>query len=414
MPEPGTPMTQFFQQPGAITIAPDFSGIALDRVPAGYYRIGFNPDIGQFYLANVDPLQVADKIYGNLLKHLPRIEEAFANQTDKPLSILLEGFKGSGKSLLMKTLAKRFVENEDGIVLMCNTAFTGDDYFEFLQKIAQKKIVLMDEFDKVYKEKEDRNKILTLLDGNFASHTMFILTMNTGLSSGDFEFFHNRPGRVVFNIKFKGVPLDVLEAYTREYLNDLNKLSDVMQLVKRFTDFNMDMLSKLINEINHCPELTVEEITEYLNVKPDLTLDDVYLSGQYFRNGIDVTKHIHGGTSDRSLKEFLTCIDKPERSYSLNFMLSNAQQFNETTGKPITESKLTADDRAVCGVNMHVGKGLKKFVEYFDEYIYSEDAKREQDPSTGVIKLTSKTSEGDVEWVVLLTPEVIKRYSYSF
>ena len=407
-------MTQFFQQPGAITIAPDFSGIALDRVPAGYYRIGFNREIGQFYLANVDPLQVADKIYGNLLKHLPRIEEAFANQTDKPLSILLEGLKGSGKSLLMKTLAKRFVENEDGIVLMCNIAFTGDDYFEFLQKITQKKIVLMDEFDKVYKEKEDRNKILTLLDGNFASHTMFILTMNAGIASGNFEFFHNRPGRVMFNIKFKGVPLDVIEAYTRDHLTDLSKLVDIMQLVKRFTDFNMDMLSKLINEINHCADLTVEEVTEYLNVKPDLTLDDVYLSGQYFRNGIDVTKHIHGGTSDRSLKEFLTCIDKPGCSSSLNFMLSNAQQFNETTGKPITESKLTADDCAVYGVNMHVGKGPKKFVEYFDEYIYSEDAKREQDPSTGVIKLTSKTSEGDVEWVVLLTPEVIKRYSYSF
>ena len=407
-------MTQFFQQPGAITIAPDFTGIALDRVPAGYYRIGFNPDIGQFYLANVDPLQVADKIYGNLLKHLPRIEEAFANQTDKPLSILLEGLKGSGKSLLMKTLAKRFVENEDGIVLMCNTAFTGDDYFEFLQKITQKKIVLMDEFDKVYKEKEDRNKILTLLDGNFASHTMFILTMNSNLSSGNFEFFHNRPGRVMFNIKFKGVPLDVIEAYTREHLNDLNKLSDVMQLVKRFTDFNMDMLSKLINEINHCSELTVEEITEYLNVKPDLTLDDVYLSGQYFRNGVDVTKYITCGTSDRSLKSFLICIDKPGHSAHLNFSLSNAKQFNETTGKPITESKLTADDRAVSGVNVHVGKGLKKFVEYFDEYIYSEDATREQDPSTGVIKNTSKTSEGDAEWVVLLTPEVIKRYSFSF
>lgn len=170
-------MTQYFKQPGVITIAPDFSGIALDRVPAGYYRIALSQEIG-FYLAAVEPLQVAEKIYGNLLEHLPRIEAAFAEQTDKPLSVMLEGLKGSGKSLLMKTLAKRFVENEDGIVLMCNAPFTGDAYFEFLQKITQKKIVLMDEFDKVYKEKDDRNNILTLLDGNFSSHTMFVLTMN--------------------------------------------------------------------------------------------------------------------------------------------------------------------------------------------------------------------------------------------
>ena len=45
-------MTQYFQQPGMITIAPDFSGVALNRVPAGYYRIALNPDIG-FYLAAV-------------------------------------------------------------------------------------------------------------------------------------------------------------------------------------------------------------------------------------------------------------------------------------------------------------------------------------------------------------------------
>lgn len=32
-------MTQYLQAPGMITIAPDFSGIALDNVPAGYYRI---------------------------------------------------------------------------------------------------------------------------------------------------------------------------------------------------------------------------------------------------------------------------------------------------------------------------------------------------------------------------------------
>ena len=103
-------MTQYFKQPGAITIAPDFSGIALDSVPAGYYRIAVSQELG-FYLTEVDPLQVAEKVYGNLLEHLPRIEAAFNEITDKPMSVMLEGLKGSGKSLLMKTLAKRFVEN---------------------------------------------------------------------------------------------------------------------------------------------------------------------------------------------------------------------------------------------------------------------------------------------------------------
>lgn len=410
-------MTQFLQQPGAITIAPDFSGIALDRIPAGYYRIGFNPDAGQFYLANVEPLQVADKIYGSLLEHLPRIEEAFANQTDKPLSVLLEGLKGSGKSLLMKTLAKRFVELEDGIVLMCNTPFTGDAYFEFLQKITQKKIVLMDEFDKVYKEIEDRNRILTLLDGNFASHTLFILTMNASLVSGNFEFFHNRPGRVMFSIKFKGVPSDVIEAYAVDHLTDQSKVCDVVQFVKRFTDFNMDMLSKLINEINHCPHLSLEEITSYLNVKPDLSLDDVFLTGKYFRNGIDVTKHIHGDNNDRNLKHFLRHMNVKGNDYQINLMLNGSYLIN-VAEKRKYDLKLDGqlDDfkgETTYGIIAQVSKGKKEIIENFDEYLYTSEAKRTQCNKTGVITLSIKEEEG-VNWVIEITPEVIKQYKYAF
>lgn len=55
---------------------------------------------------------------------------------------MLEGLKGSGKSLMMKTIAKEFVEEEDGIVLLCNAPYADDDFFEFLQNISQKKIIL--------------------------------------------------------------------------------------------------------------------------------------------------------------------------------------------------------------------------------------------------------------------------------
>lgn len=408
-------MTQYFKQPGIITIAPDFSGIALDSVPAGYYRIGFNPDAGQFYLAEVDSLQVAEKVYGNLLEHLPRIEAAFNEITDKPMSVMLEGLKGSGKSLLMKTLAKRFVENEDGIVLMCNSPFTGDAYFEFLQKISQKKIVLMDEFDKVYNDKDARNNILTLLDGNFASHTMFILTMNAGLASGNFEFFHNRPGRVMFNIKFRGVPIEAIQAYAEDHLLDKSKVADVVTFVKRFTDFNMDMLSKLINEINYCPNLSLEQISEYLNVKPDLSLDDVFFNARILREGLDVTKHIHGSNSDRHYKHFLKALASPNNGTTeLNLMLTSTVTW-------IPELKREYDQIADAGTDLatergaiiHAGRGNKVFVKSFDEYLYTTDTVRVQDPKTGVITLTCKSEQGN-SWIVELTPEVMKRYNYAF
>lgn len=407
-------MTSYIKQPGQIHIAPDFKDMTIDKVPPGYYRIACSEKHG-FYLAEVEALQVADKVYGSLLQHLPRIEAAFAESTDKPLSVMLEGLKGSGKSLLMKSLAKRFVENEDGIVLLCNSPFTGDDYFQFLQQITQKKIVLMDEFDKVYKDKDARNNILTLLDGNFASHTMFILTMNAGLASGNFEFFHNRPGRVMFNIKFKGVPADVIQAYAEDHLHDQTKVMEVVQFVKRFTDFNMDMLSKLINELNYCPNSTLEDISEYLNVKPDLTLDDIFFKAQIFRNGIDVTKHIHGDTADRNYKTFLRYLSDPSNTSSLNFMLSGASKYNITKDRKEDQRIDAPEDVIKYGVMVQVGRGKKEFIEYFDEYLYTSDAERTQDPKTGIISLKAVADNAaQTEWVIHLTPEVAKRYSYSF
>ena len=406
-------MTQYLKQPGEIHIAPDFKDMTIDHVPSGYYRIAFCDKRG-FYLAQVDALQVADKVYGNLLEHLPRIEAAFAEQTDKPLSVMLEGLKGSGKSLLMKTLAKRFVENEGGIVLLCNTPFVGDDYFQFLQKISQKKIVLMDEFDKVYIDKDRRNNILTLLDGNFASHTMFILTMNAGLSSGNFEYFHNRPGRVMFNIKFKGVPIEAIQAYAEDHLNDITKVAEVVQFVKRFTDFNMDMLSKLVNEINYCPERNLEEITEYLNVKPDLTLDDLYFNVQYIRKGVDLTKHIVNNNTDRDFKRLLKSLGNPSENVNLNFMLNTTVNWNTKENRLFDQNI----DGLKCpdiqrGALVHISRGNKQFIQGFDEYVYSTEVERTQDTTTGVITLTTKSDCGN-EWVLHLTPQVAKRYNYAF
>ena len=407
-------MTQYLKQPGEIHIAPDFKDMTIDHVPSGYYRIAFCDKRG-FYLAQVDALQVADKVYGNLLEHLPRIEAAFAEQTDKPLSVMLEGLKGSGKSLLMKTLAKRFVENEGGIVLLCNTPFVGDDYFQFLQKISQKKIVLMDEFDKVYKDTDARNNILTLLDGNFASHTMFILTMNAGLASGNFEFFHNRPGRVMFNIKFRGVPIEAIQAYAEDHLLDKSKVADVVTFVKRFTDFNMDMLSKLINEINYCPKLSLEQISEYLNVKPDLSLDDVFFNARILREGLDVTKHIHGSNSDRYFKSFLKTLANPSNDMTeLNLMLTSTVTWIPELNREYDQIADAGTDHATeRGAIIHAGRGKKVFVERFDEYLYTTDTVRVQDPKTGVITLTCKSEQGN-SWIVELTPEVMKRYNYAF
>ncbi|WAW11602.1 AAA family ATPase [Acinetobacter phage nACB1] len=411
-------MTQFIKQPGMVTIAPDFSGITIDKVPAGYYRIACAPGIG-FHLVPIEPLQVADKIYGSLLKHIPRIEEVWEERKGVPTTVLLEGLKGSGKSLLMKTLAKRFVEQHDGIVLLCNVPYTGDDFFEFLQQITQKKIVLMDEFDKVYKDTDARNNILTLLDGTMASHTLFVLTMNASSGSKGFEFFHNRPGRVFFNISFKGVDYEAIQAYLEDQLADKSKLGELMTFVKRFTQFNMDMLGTLVREVNACPDVALEDIAVYLNTKPDITLDDIFFDYKVLRNGVDVSK-ITTGLSSAAFKVLLKGLQDPSREECINPMGTRSIVWNETENReynPVTDKDKGHDLKHGA---MLKDKKTLTFMPYWDDYIYSRNCTMVQDPATGVLTITGYEDDADerdensVSYVFILTPVMYPKYSMAF
>lgn len=404
--------TKFIKHPGAITIAPDFSGVSIDRVPAGYYRVACSQTMG-WHLVPVEPLNTPPKVYGSLLKHVPRIKEVFAERVGVPTTVMLEGLKGSGKSLMMKTIAKQFVEEEDGIVLLCNAPYAGDGFFEFLQSISQKKIVLMDEFDKVYNEKDVRNQILTLLDGLYASHTLFILTMNASSHSSGFEFFHNRPGRVFFNIKFKGVDYDAIQAYLEDCLDNQEILPEVMQFVKRFTEFNMDMLGTLVREINALPGVGLDEIATYLNVKPDLTLDDITFGVKVTRNGVDVSKMVRENyLSDSNLRGFLQRIGT-RQSDTLNIQSLDRDYINKDTGKRWSYND--GEDLRKLGNLGLKGKELVE-VEQFDCYIDTSSVERTQDPKTGEITLKGKCihSADNNEFVVTLTPEIRKRYTYAF
>ena len=65
------------------------------------------------------------------------------------------------------------------------------------------------------------------------------------------------------------------------------------------------------------------------------------------------------------------------------------------------------------GAIVQISRGNKQFVQAFDEYLYSSEVERTQDPTTGVITLTTKSDEGN-GWVLHLTPQIAKCYNYAF
>lgn len=168
-----------------------------DVLPAGNYTVGVDP-LGNFYLDQIEDFELPAKFYGNTLRYSDRIINTF---WDRPAQtgVLLNGEKGSGKTLLAKNISVQLAKQ--GVpTIVINRDYTGDGFFKLLQDITQPCVVLFDEFEKVY-DKEDQEQILTLLDGVFASKKLYILTVNDKWRVND--HMRNRPGRLFYMLDFK-------------------------------------------------------------------------------------------------------------------------------------------------------------------------------------------------------------------
>jgi len=234
-----------------------------EQLPAGNYTVAVDM-MGNFYLEQIDSFEIPAKMYGNTLRHTDRIINSFWERPQQT-GVLLNGEKGSGKTLLAKNISVELAKQ--GVpTIVINRDWTGDGFFKLLQDIDQPCVVLFDEFEKVY-DREKQEEILTLLDGVFGSKKLYILTVNDKWRVD--SHMRNRPGRIFYLLDFKGLDVN----FIREYCEG---------------EFNFDMLKALVEEMNRYDE-TPTEALEMLNAKPEY--DD---GAKYEIKLIDGGKEISG------------------------------------------------------------------------------------------------------------------------
>lgn len=241
---------------------------ALDiktELPVGNYTVKFNEMGGFFFLEMVDSFKQVPKLYGDTQKNATRVIRTFL---DRPNStgIMLNGEKGSGKTLLAKTLSLEAALLDIPTIII-NDPWTGDNFNKFLQDIEQPCVILFDEFEKVY-DNDDQEKALTLLDGVFPSRKLFIITCNDKWRVN--EHMRNRPGRIYYMLDFKGLDPAFIQEYCEDELLPDNKVhtDKIVSIAALFEQFNFDMLKALVEEMNRYGE-TPQDALKMLNAKPE-------------------------------------------------------------------------------------------------------------------------------------------------
>lgn len=250
---------------------PDY---VCDEIKPGVYLMDTSDRLG-IHLVDQSDFKIPTKIYGDEREIAQRYVNTF-NSIDTNLGIFLSGSKGTGKTLLAKLTAKL-----SGLpVILVTAPFSGPKFENFLSNIKQEVVIIFDEFEKVYREQEDQEALLPVLDGVFDSKKMFILTSNERWIN---QFLLNRPGRLHYFRKYENLDSKVVKDVIKDKLINKKHKKDLVRVTQILSNINIDMLLHLIQEINMYDEEPSEAI-KYLNIE----LEKDYYDLDIYKDGIKI------------------------------------------------------------------------------------------------------------------------------
>jgi hypothetical protein len=234
-----------------------------DKLPAAVYTVKEKPLSEELFFEQIDHFNIPEKRYGNNDKYAERILHSFHKRATGT-GVLLCGEKGSGKSLLAKTLGQKSIALGHPVIVI-NSPRTGESFFQMIQRVEQPAVVLFDEFEKVY-DNDKQKEVLTLLDGMYPSNKLYIFTVNDKWKLD--VNMRNRPGRIFYSIDYRGLEEQFIREFCEDRLNNKDHIENIVQLKSFFSSFNFDMLQALVEEMNRFNEDPFEAI-QLLNIKPE-------------------------------------------------------------------------------------------------------------------------------------------------
>lgn len=218
--------------------------ISYNEIPVGVYKISMSKQ--GFYLEYVMSEFVFDyKIYGLQEDFINHVIETYNEAQTGNLGILLNGTKGTGKTVAAKMIANRLhlpviiVQNmgqEMNLQMMnyLSTEINFDCVFFF------------DEYEKTF---DKDTTILSFMDGvyNSESRKLFLLTTNT--LSIDRNLI-GRPSRILYLKKFGNLEIEAASEFLDDTLDNKEYKQEVLEFINLLSISTIDILKSVVKEIN--------------------------------------------------------------------------------------------------------------------------------------------------------------------
>lgn len=261
-------MSKVFLKRGSVYSQTEGNFQILDLLDSGIFQINQDPQTGELFLSRIaDNFHFGFKLYGldnRLITHV--IDTYYKQPVKRNLGVLLNGAKGTGKTVTAKVLS-----NELNLpVILCERPYPG--LSKFLASINQDCIFFFDEFEKNFRMKCDDGEdcagedLLSIMDGVYnANHChVFLLTTNE-LKVNDNLI--SRPSRIRY-LKSFGDVVDkkILEEFIDDNLNYPEYKDEIMDFIDTLTMATIDIVKSIVEEVN-IHNCGIASFKDFFNVK---------------------------------------------------------------------------------------------------------------------------------------------------
>ena len=230
-----------------------------EGLPKGIYEVKVS--MTGFYLSKIAESFTFDyKLYGLNQKFIDYVLKTYKNTTGN-LGVLLDGIKGTGKTVTAKELCNHL---QLPVILVQSMGDSNDKLIKYLSTtINFDCIFFFDEYEKEFKNSSD---VLSFMDGTYNSIYRKIFLLTTNELNVDPNLL-GRPSRIRYKKSFSNLSEEVTREILNDILEDKTAIEKVIELTHSMNIITIDLIKAIATEINIHGVEALSDIKETFNIE---------------------------------------------------------------------------------------------------------------------------------------------------
>lgn len=230
-----------------------------EGLPKGVYEVKVS--MTGFYLSKIAESFTFDyKLYGLNQKFIDYVLKTYENTTGN-LGVLLDGIKGTGKTVTAKELCNNL---QLPVILVQSMGDSNDKLIKYLSTtINFDCIFFFDEYDKEFKDSSD---VLSFMDGTYNSIYRKVFLLTTNELKVDPNLL-GRPSRIRYKKSFSNLSEEVTKEILNDILEDKTAIEKVIELTHSMNIITIDLIKAIATEINIHGVEALPDIKETFNIE---------------------------------------------------------------------------------------------------------------------------------------------------